>query len=98
MRERAAAGIDEQRIDMPVVTALEFDDLVAFRETAGKPNARHGCFRAAVYHPHFFDRRDPAADQFRHLHFERVGAVARHEELHRLLAGPVLGVEPGVDH
>ena len=36
MRERAAAGVDEKRIDMAVIAAVEFDDLVAFV----KPRAR----------------------------------------------------------
>ena len=58
---------------MAVITAFELDDLVAPGETAGKPHARHRGFGAAVHHPHLFNRRHPAADQFRHLHFEWIG-------------------------
>ena len=73
VRERAAARLDEQRIDVAVITAFELDDLVATGESAREPQARHRRFRPAVDHPHFFDRRNPAADQFRHFHFERIG-------------------------
>ena len=73
VRERAAAGVDEQRIDVAVIAAVELDDLVASGEAARQPDARHRRLGAAVHHPHLFDRRHPAADQFRHLHFERIG-------------------------
>src|SRR5438128_12576836 len=57
---------------MSVVAAIELDELVAASETARQPNARHRRFGPAVHHSHFFDRRHPAADQFRHLDFERI--------------------------
>ena len=68
MSERAAACFDEEPIDVAVITAIELDDLIASGERARQANARHRCFRAAVNHPHFLDRRNPIADQFRHLH------------------------------
>src|SRR4029450_1683548 len=57
---------------MAMITAVEFDDLVAPRERAREADARHRCFGAAVHHAHFLDRWNPMADQFRHLHFQRI--------------------------
>ena len=57
---------------MAMIAAFEFHDHLAVCCAAGQPNARHRCFRAAVYHPDFFDRRHPGADQFRELDFEWV--------------------------
>src|ERR1043166_2752943 len=72
MGKRAAAGFHQERIDMAVVATVELDDLLATGEPARKPDAGHRCFRPAVYHPHFLDRRHPGADQFRELDFEWV--------------------------
>ena len=55
MREGATSRFHEQRIDVPMITAIELDDLVAPGETAGQTNARHGRFRATIDHAHFFD-------------------------------------------
>ena len=55
---------------MPVVTPVELDDPVATSERTREANTRHGSFRAAVHHPHFFDRWHPFADQFGHFHLE----------------------------
>ena len=71
--ERAAAGFHQQRIDVAVIAAFELDDLVAAGESARQPEAGHRRFGPAVDHPHFLDRRHPAADQLRHFHFERIG-------------------------
>src|SRR5437667_9880401 len=57
---------------MSVITAIELNDFVMAGESARQPNTRHGRFRAAIDHAHFFDRRHPLADQFRHFHFERI--------------------------
>ena len=73
VRERAAAGLDEQRVHVAVIAALELDDLVAAGEPARQPKAGHRRLRAAVDHSHLLDRRDPAADQLGHFHFERIG-------------------------
>ena len=72
MGERAAAGFHQKRIDMPMITAIEFDDFVAAGEPAREPDTGHGCFGSAVHHPHFLDRRHPVADQFRHFDFKRI--------------------------
>ena len=55
-----------------MIATFELDDLVAPGETASQPDARHGGFRSAIDHPDFFDRRNPLADQLRHLDFERI--------------------------
>ena len=68
----AAARVDEERIDMPMIAAFKFDDLVAPGEAARQSNARHGRFGPAVDHPDLFNRRNPATDQFRHLDLERI--------------------------
>ncbi len=55
-----------------MVTPVEFDNLVPSRKRARETNARHGRFCAAIYHPHFLDRRHPVANQFRQFHFKRI--------------------------
>ena len=62
MSQRAATRFHEERIDVSVITPIELDDLISAGERAREANARHRCFRAAVYHPHFFDGRHPVAD------------------------------------
>src|SRR3977135_4454137 len=71
--ERSASGLDEQRIDVPVIAALELDDFVAAGESARESQAGHRRFGPAVDHSHFLDRRNPAANQLGHLDFQRVG-------------------------
>ena len=70
--ERAAAGLDEQRVDVAVVAALELDDLVAPDESTRETQTGHGGFGPAVDHAHFLDGGNPTADQLRHFHFERI--------------------------
>ena len=75
---------------MAVVAAVELDDLVASGEPARQPDAGHGCFRAAVHHPHLFDRRHRVANQCRQLDFELIGNAE---------TDPARGrVAHGVDH
>ena len=57
---------------MPVVAAVEFNDLVSSGKRASEAKARHRRFGTAAYHAHLFDRWHPIADQLRHLHFQRV--------------------------
>ena len=84
VRERAAARFHQQRINVAMITAIELDDLVAFGESARQPEAGHRRLCAAVHHPHFFDRRHPCADQFRHFHFERIGNAETDASLRRI--------------
>jgi hypothetical protein len=79
--------VDEERIDVPVITAFELDDFVAPRKAAGKADARHCRLGPAVHHPHLFDRRHPAADEFRHLHLERIGNAKAHATSGRFAHG-----------
>ena len=72
VRERAAAGFHQEGVCVPMIAAVELDDLIASGERAREPDARHRRFRAAVHHPHFLDRGHPIADQFRHLQFQRI--------------------------
>ena len=48
--QRAGAGLDQQRIGMPVVAAVELDYFVALRESARETNGGHARFRAGVAH------------------------------------------------
>src|SRR2546423_15685097 len=63
---------------MPVIATFELDDLIATGKASREPKARHGGFRAAINHPHFFDRGHPGADQLCHLDFEWVGNSKTH--------------------
>ena len=54
-RQRAGTGLDEQRIDVPVVATLELDDLAALGEAARQPDCRHRCLGAGIAHSHLFD-------------------------------------------
>ena len=60
--EGAAAGFDEEGIDMAVIAAFEFEDEVAFGEAAGEADTGHGGFGAAVDHADFLDGGDPIAN------------------------------------
>src|SRR5204863_5479483 len=73
MSEGAAACLDEERVDMPVIAALEFDDLVATGKSPREPETGHRRLGPAIDHSHFLDRRDPAANQLGHLDLERIG-------------------------
>src|SRR5262249_7690284 len=53
MRQRTATGFHQERVCMPMITAIELDNLIASRECAREPDARHRRFRAAVHHSHF---------------------------------------------
>jgi len=72
MGERAAAGFDKERVHMPVIAALEFDDLGSAGEPSGEAYAAHGGLGAAVHHAHFFHRRHHAADRLGHFDFQRI--------------------------
>jgi hypothetical protein len=78
LRERAGAGLHEERIDVAVVTARELDDLVTTRVTAGEADGRHRGFGAAVGHADLLHRRHAGQNQFGHLDLEGIrGAEAR---------------------
>ncbi len=86
--QRAGARLDQQAVRMAVVTAFEFDDLVASRVAARKADRGHRRLRARGHQPHHFDRRHQFADQFRQLDLRLGGRAegqrARRRCLHRL--------------
>src|ERR1035438_2059467 len=70
---RSRPGLDEHRIRMPMLAAGELDDLVAFRESTGQPDRRHGRLGAAVAHPDLPYRGHEVVYKLRHPHLVRVG-------------------------
>src|SRR5437588_422023 len=72
MSQRATAGLDQKRIGMAMIAAIELDDLVPPNKSAGQANARHRGFSSAIDHSDFFDRRHPLANQLGHFDFERI--------------------------
>src|SRR5215831_11046752 len=58
---------------MAVVTAIEFDNLVAFGESARETNGGHGRFGARIAHAYFLDARHERTNQLRHRDFEWIG-------------------------
>ena len=75
LRERAGAGLHEERVDVAVVAARELDDLVAARVTTSEADGGHGGFGATVGHTDLLHRRDAGQDQFGHLDLEGVGGA-----------------------
>ena len=57
---------------MPVIAALEFDDLRPAGEPPGESYAAHGGLGAAVHHAHFLYRRHHAADCLGHFDLQRI--------------------------
>ena len=53
-RQRARAGLDQQRVRMAVVAALELDDLVATGMAARQPNGAHRGLGTGADHAHAF--------------------------------------------
>src|SRR5437870_1151954 len=46
--ERARSGLDEQRIGMAVIAAIEFDDLIALGEATSQTDRGHACLGSRV--------------------------------------------------
>ena len=61
-RQHARAGLDQQRVGVAVVAALELDDLVALRVTARQPDRAHRRLGARAAHAHQLDRRHQLDD------------------------------------
>ena len=68
--KRAGAGLDQQRVGVAVVAALELHDLVAVRVTAGEADGAHGGFGARVDHAHHVHVRHDLADAVGELRLE----------------------------
>ena len=69
-RGGTGAGRDEQRIDMTVIAAGEFDNHIAPGEAARQANGAHRRLGTARHHAHHFDRRHRIDDQFSELGFQ----------------------------
>jgi len=85
--ERAAAGLDQQRVDMAVVASLKLDEFVATGEAARKADATHGRLGAAVDHANLLDARHPFANGPRHLELVRIGNAEAHAARGRVRHG-----------
>ena len=70
MRQRARSGGHEQRIDVAMITACEFDNEIATGESASQSHGAHRRFRAGRDHAHHLDRRHRFVNQFREFAFE----------------------------
>src|ERR1700733_5944336 len=103
MSQSSTTSFDQERIDMAVITSLEFNDQISLGISASQPHTRHSCFRAAIYYSHLLHRWHPAADKFCHLDFERirnpkaepVGCRFLHRFHHDLRRMPQNGRSPG---
>ena len=71
-RQRARAGLDQQRVNVTMVTALELDYFVALGEATRQADRRHRRLGAGVAHPHLLHRRHCVDDQLRHADLERI--------------------------
>ena len=97
-RRDARARLGEQRVDVAVVVAGEFDDLRAPGEPAREPHRRHRRLGARIDQPHLLDRR-ARNDLLRELDLAG-GGRAEAEPLRRGLLHRVddLRVRVPVDH
>ena len=66
---QAAAGLDQQAVDMPVVTAHELDDHVATGEAACQPDGAHGGLCAGVDHAYLRHAGDHFDDLLSQINF-----------------------------
>src|SRR5258708_33857775 len=69
MSQSAAAGLYQERIDMAMIAAFEFDNPIASGKSARQADAGHGGFGAAVDQSHFLYGRHPIADEPGQLYF-----------------------------
>ena len=83
----AGAGLDEHRVRMSVVAALEFHDKLAPREAARDAQRREHGLRARRNHAHHLDAGDERADELRHLDLGLGRQAVARAELRGLLHG-----------
>ena len=84
-RQRAGAGLDQERIAVAVIAAFELDDARAAGGAAREADRRHRRLGAGVDHAHHLDRRHQARDRFGHRHFGRARRAERQAVAHRAL-------------
>src|SRR6266852_2743411 len=65
--ERARTGLDEQAVDMSVITALELDDAGPSGESTREPQCRHGRLGSGADQSHRFKPRDESRKLLGHL-------------------------------
>ena len=70
---QTAARLHQQGVGMPVVAAVELDNLVSSCDAAGQPNRRHGRFRAGRHEPNAVRVPVVGQDEFAELVFEACG-------------------------
>ena len=68
-RGHAGAGFDQQRIDVAVIAAFEFDGEIAAGESARHAQSAHGGFGAGVDQAHHFHGRNDLRDQLGQFDF-----------------------------
>jgi hypothetical protein len=71
--QRAAAGLDQERVAVAVVAALELDDARAPGGAARQPDRRQRGLGAGVDHPYHLAAGHQPGDGLGHLHFQRIG-------------------------
>src|SRR6185437_4256418 len=76
-RSHTAASLDKERVRMPVIVTLEFDDLVSPRITASQPDGTHTSLGAAADHSYQVHIGHHAFDQLGHLYFQFGGRSER---------------------
>jgi hypothetical protein len=80
-RQRAGTGLHEKAVAVPVIAAFELHDLRAPRESARKPQRRHGGFGARRDEPHHVERRKPAHESLGELDLD-LGWRAERQAVH----------------
>src|SRR4051812_16525065 len=55
---------------MSMITAFEFQDLIAFGVSSCQPNGRHYCFRSRTHEPDLLNQVIMCKDEFRQLIFK----------------------------
>ena len=86
-RRQAGTGLDQQRIGVAVVTALEFDELAAAGGTAGEPDRTHRGLGARTDQPDHLQRRHPTDDLLGQFNFTFGRCAKRKPVQRRLLHG-----------
>lgn len=86
--EHAAAGLDQKRVAVAVVTAFELDDAIAPGGAARQAHRRQRGFGAGIDHAHHFAGGHQPIDRLGHGHFGRTRRTERQpiadRTLHRL--------------
>src|SRR5262245_5794821 len=73
---------------MAMVTAVELDDLIAPRESAGQADGAHAGFRAGIANPDLLNARYQPGDPFGHRHLGRIGNAKAGPAVCRILDRP----------